>query len=329
MMMKYVLNTVVFFGGPGAFGQLKVFVYIGRLASVWRGAGILMIVLLLMTGSVRAQVEGRDFENLVKLAELYSQYVNGGEIFNKRIDSLRTPRLDRMIDVMISVSDASDKLLEPVVLNRPENAELKMWYAVREVHYNNQSENKQRRLSRDVVRETLGQDIDERWLVDNYYYRVTSGVAKLFNTADLSALDIHLDAYGLNDETEKAILYFNLVSSFTTRFIVLQRMKNPTALLKFAARLPSFNGKPYYEYAAFDFDDFDWIGYDKLESYKQRHIGSLYNAIFSHFSAVERDVAVMIYSKSILSKPAYFKYSTIEKDLNDFYKKMKKQLRDR
>lgn len=167
-------------------------------------------------------------------------------------------------------------------------------------------------------------------MLDNYYYRIMGGIARLFNTADLSQHDFDFDEYGLKDDTERAILFFSLTDALIIRFQVLKMVKNNDKLLEFASKLPSFNGRPYFEYADFNFEDFDWIGYDKTESYKQKCLGNLYSYLGSHFEALaeknEGEKARTLYVKSILSRPEFFKYAgKMEKDLKDIYKKLREQ----
>ncbi|WP_339663270.1 hypothetical protein [Croceibacter atlanticus] len=276
-----------------------------------------------------AQMDNQEFENLVELGEVYSKNVNAtGDDFKTSVNRLRNSNLNHIIDALIAVGKGDKKLLTKEFLTKPNNTELKYWYVLREIHYNNVSEDKQPRDNNLVAKEVLESEIDERWLLDNYYYRIRGGIAKLFNEADLSQYDFNLNDYELESETERAMLYFALTDAMTQRFKVLQMLKKSEKLLEFAVKLPNFNGKPYYEYTSFDFEDFDWIGYDKTESYKQRHIGNIYQSVNGYFSAVaeknDKENMRNIYFNSILSKPKYFEYSgEMEADLKEIYNKSK------
>jgi len=277
---------------------------------------------------VHAQMDTTKLNNLVQLSELYSSNPNAtGEEFQKKANTLRTPELNHIIDVLILSGKGDISLLSPVFLNRPDIQELKLWYAIREIHYNNQPETKTKRKAIDVAREVLNKDIDERWLLDNYYYHIRNGVAMLSNTADLSGVNIDLTSYNLKNETEQAILYLNLVDGMTQRFKVLQAFKNNTKILEFSRKLPKFNGKEYYCYLNFGYKDFDWIGYDKHEKYNTRHIGNLYATLLTHYGALaveeNPDVANKLYLQSILYKHEFFKYSEMKSFLNQMYKIVK------
>lgn len=291
----------------------------------------LVVVFFFFTLMVRAQDDNADFGNLVKLAELYSKNVNvRGKEFQMAIEKLRTPNLDHIIDALIAVGNADKRLLTPEFLSKPGALELKYWYVIRNIHYNSVSTNKQPRPNEEVARETLSMEVDERWLVDNYYYRIMAGVSMLFNEEDLSKYDLNIDSLGLGSEVNKAILFLALSDAMTTRFRVLQVMKKYDRMYEFIKRLPTFNGAPYYAYTDFGFDDFDWVGYDKRESYKAVQLGKLYGALAAHLeAATERGSPAetrAIYAQSIFSRPEYFQYAgPLEKDVKALYKRSERR----
>lgn len=281
-------------------------------------------LIFLSSNNIFGQLEPQDLSNLVKMGEAYASDQNArGEEFMQSIEALRTPALDHMADVFISIAKSDSTLLEPTVINRPSNEELKYWYVIREIHYQKGGD----KSNTQIAEEVLAQEIDERWLVDNYYYRVQSGFAFLFNGADLSNYNLSLDDYGLKNDTEKAIVFLNIMDALIVRFRVLNQMGNPDGLLAFASKLPKVNAKPYFKFVNFDFDDFDFIGHKKLESYKETKMSSYYAALISHFMATvdkkKQDAAQAIYFNSILSKKEYFKYSADKKTLKTYYKQSK------
>lgn len=280
---------------------------------------LLLTIALLSIG----QIKNSDFENLVKLGEIYSKNVNAtGKDFKMSVEKLRTPGLNQIIDALIAIGEGDVKLLTKEFLSKPSEQELKYWYVLREIHYNNQST--EPKINEQIAIETIENDIDIRWLLDNYYYRIRGGIGKIFNDKDLSIYNIDLDDYGLETDTEKAILFFAVSNALTQRFRVLQMMKNNNRLLEFASKLPTFNGKPYYEYTSFNFEDFEWIGYEKIELYKHRHLGTLFMTLDAHLGALsemnKQEEMRNLYFNSILFIPDYFKYSgSMENALNELY----------
>ncbi|WP_298520991.1 hypothetical protein [uncultured Kordia sp.] len=288
------------------------------------------IVFFTLSLTLVGQENNPDFKNLVQLGEIYSNNVNAtGEDFKKSVEALRTPGLNHIIDALIAVGAADEKLLTKEFLSKPSAQELKYWYVIREIHYNNQPETTEVKSSEQVAKETLAKEIDSRALVDNYYYRIQSGIAKIFNEKDLSTYNFNLDEYGLENDTEKAMLYFSISNALTQRFRVLNMVENYDKLLEFASKLPTFNEKPYYEYTAFDFEDFEWTGYDKKESYKKAHLKELYGALYGHFVAFAKkekgEELRNLYFNSIFSTPDYFKYAAeLEESLQQLYSQSKK-----
>lgn len=286
--------------------------------------------LLLISSKVTSQNKNEDITNLINLAEIYSKDNNGfGENYITSINKLRTNKLNHIIDALELISKGDERILSSEFLSKPDSTELKYWYVIREIHYNNQLKNKTL-SNEEVAIKVLNQNIDEKWLIDNYYYRLHGGFAKIFNEADLSKYNFRLDDYKLKDETEKAILFFNLSNSFIQRFKVLNKMKNPEKLLEFESRLPKFDDRPYFEYASFDFEDFEFIGYDKTESYKKRNLNNLYQSLMSHMVALgelnKYYDAINLYFKSILSKPVYFEFTeNLEPELNELYQQFDKK----
>src|SRR5690606_3920320 len=117
---------------------------------------ILTFTLLLFSILVYGQKENQDFDNLVKLGEVYSKNVNAtGEEFRNSIEKLRTANLDHIIDAMIAVGQEDKKLLTNEFLSRPNELELKYWYVIREIHYNNVSKEKEPRPNDIVAKEVL------------------------------------------------------------------------------------------------------------------------------------------------------------------------------
>ena len=276
------------------------------------------------------QANNPDFENLIALSEILSSNTNMvGKDFKKSVEKLRSPNLNHMIDALIAIGNADKSLLTAKFLAKPSELELKYWYVLREIHYNNVSKEATKRNSKEIAKEVLEQNIDSRWLLDNYYYRMHGGIATIYNDLDLSSYNFNLDDLGLKDETEKAIFFLSITNSLTQRFRVLMMMKNYDKLLEYAGKLPSFNGKPYYDYHTFAINDFDWIGYGKSESYLNSKLGNLYETLSGHFTALaskdKNQEMRTLYFDSILSKPQYFKHAGIlENDLQQIYNKSKK-----
>lgn len=296
---------------------------------------LLPLCLLLSFGLVtfcnaQTKLSVKDFDNLVALAQLYSKNnMAKGEAFKKTADSLRTPILDHVVETLITIGKGDTTLLQKRFLQRPNSDDLRYFYVIREIHYNNSSENKNPLPASEVARKVLSESINENWLLDNYYYRLCSGMGMMFNQADISMRNINIDELGLKNETERSIAFLNITEALIHgRFRVLSYMKNNKRIDEFSRKMPMINDKPYYYFTSLSLSDFDWIGYQKTESYNTRHIGNFLELLLVHLSAEisvgDNTTARDIYRNSILSKPDYFKYSSQKQTLQELYDKSQK-----
>lgn len=285
------------------------------------------LLLNLATLGVNAQIKltDKEFNSLVALAELYSHNsMCRGEDFAKTANSLRTPVLNHIVDVMITMGKADSALLGKQILARPEHNELVLWFAIREIHYNRIDTSKNLPSSAEVAKKVLSEDIDERWLVHNYYYFQHGGFAAYFNAGDMSRINIDMDSLGLRDQTEKGIFFLNMIDGLIKgRFLVLAHLNKYDLLMNFSRKMPKFNGKSYFYYTDLDFPDFNWSGFKSNDTYKQSHIGDLIGTLLAHFTAMantnEKGDARELYFNSILHQPEFFKYSAQSDKLQQIY----------
>ncbi|MBT1688576.1 hypothetical protein [Dawidia soli] len=233
-------------------------------------------------------------------------------------------RFQHFVDHLIVVQEGTEGILNTEHLTVPSDEELEYWYVVREFHYNKIAPDSSRKTNEQIIDWLSQEKIDRRWLVDNYYYRAASGLGMLYNTIDLSNRNFDLETLGLRDETEKAMFVMFVVNACLQRLAVMRMTGkgDPASALQ---RLPKFNGQDYYFFRKFNYPDFDWIGYQKVESYNMRHIGGFYNTLLNHLELLmklgEKNQAFALYENSILSKPEFFHYYSNESSLRDLYAK--------
>lgn len=292
---------------------------------------IAFFILIYSVTIAQAQIKlsDKDFNNLITLSELYSHdnMCKGAE-FAKSAESLRTPMLSHIIDVMIATGRQDSTILDKRFLYKPGHDELMLWFTIREIHYNRISTTKKPLSDAEVAKKVLAENIDERWLVHNYYYFEHSGISMLFNEANLSRTNINMDSLGLKDETEKGIFFLNMMNNLLRgRLMVLQYMKNNARIIEFVKKMPTFNGKQYFYYTSLNFPDFDWSGYTSKDTYKQMHINDLINTLLIQFTAMvntsDKSGARELYLNSILHKPEFFQYSKQTSDLQQLYDRSK------
>lgn len=290
-----------------------------------------LILLFSISSFTYAQIQlnNTDLINLIELGEYYSEHsMLSDDSAIEDLEEWRTEKLDNIINNLQALSNPSVALLGDKYMTRPSDDDLVLWYVIREIHKNRIDKKNTPLMSQAVAEEVLNKKIDERLLVDNYYSYLYGGVAMVFNTTNLSGINIELDEYGLKSDTEKAIVYLNLMNALATRFIIVKSFRKYDKLREMASRMPMFNGEKYFYFTDFEYPDFEWEELNKKEMFNEKYVGLLYDIIMAHFSVeidIENGDSIRdIYLNSILSKPEYFKYSDQKSSLRKIYKKFKK-----
>ncbi len=261
------------------------------------------------------------------LKEICSKYsLTNQEKDLKELKKKSPPKFHNFIDQLIASKDDSDEILKTKYLRRPTDDELTFWYAVREFHYNSSEPDSLKKTKDQILDWLATEKIDDRWLLDNYFYRIGNRIGTLYNKEDLSKMNLELENLGLRNDTEKAMFVMFIINICGQRLSVMSftGKGDPESAIK---RLPKINGKDYYYYTNFNYPDFEWIGYKKIESYNERHLGTFYGVLLNHLEFLvkngQKDKAIELQKNSILSNPILFKYSGNQKLLNDIYEKWK------
>ncbi|QQR87975.1 MAG: hypothetical protein IPJ76_07105 [Flavobacteriales bacterium] len=289
-------------------------------------ATALFLMAILLRGFVVGQVTLTTEEHHLLKAICEQYNVPKKESTLKAMQKTASGRFQGFIGQMMMVKGLKGDVLDTTYLRRPTHEELVFWYAVREFHYNNAEPDSLQVPKEQIMGWVLKDTVDKRWLLDNYYYRISAPLSMLFNEADLSKYDFQVDKLGFQDETEKAIFFLFLMHSCGDRLSVMAftRKGDPKSVIK---RLPKVNGQPYFHYADFDYPDFQWVGHKKLESYNDRHLGSYYGMLLNHLNILlengAKEEAERLVKNSILSQPELFQYSGSSATLQKVYETWK------
>lgn len=283
------------------------------------------LLLLVVSSHAFAQLKlnDKEFKNLVGLSQAYAADNNAnGEGFDTSVKKFSNAKLKPLVDVMVLLDGGDKSLLTPKYLSKPSAEALQLWYVVDAVQ-SSRNDSLNTKTDEQIAKAALAEKVDERLLVHNYYRKLNGGIAFLSNEADMSATNIDINKLGLKNDTEKGIFFLNMADALITRFRVLNQMKNPDKLMEFAAKLPKFNGEPYYKFTAFGYDDFEYTNDNGTSTYNTVFAGSYYDALISHFMAAadkeDIDLAKDIYFGSILTKPEFFKFSSAADMLQTVY----------
>lgn len=274
-----------------------------------------------------------EIKQLVKIGELYSFGGREGRslkekksIYVSKLNDYHEKKFKRIIDLIKYGIEGEKSIPVDSFFLRPSDCELKYWYVIREIHYNNQE--KEPLDNSEVALKTLKADIFEPWLLDNYYYRLRTEI-DISNNKKFQYLNFDLDKLKLKNVAEKAIFFFNITDNLMTGFSVVSMTGKTKEIMERVKYFPKFDSKYFYEYSDFDYVDFDWIGYKKIESYNETHFDKYYGGLLAYYSILKKEFgdehADKVYYSSILSKPAYFKYVSFKDELYALYKNKTKK----
>ncbi len=284
----------------------------------------LLFLVLALNAESQNQLSEISLYNLAALGTMAAVNPTDNEDYFRKLDSLRTPELNPIVDGLIAMGHADTSVIQVRFLARPADQELVWWYIIYQLRGDDAPATKEAQLK--LIKEELVADHDTNLLLHNYYYLLHGSISMLFNEADLSDYNYDMEKLGFKNDTEKAIFFFGFTKSFTERFLVLGMMKNLSKLNEFAKRMPLINDHQYYYYTNFDYPDFEWDDDGKKSTFNTVYIGKYYSVLITHMNALAEDdkkeAARILYYKSILNMPAYYKYSNAEKDLKAMYKEM-------
>lgn len=285
----------------------------------------------MMISHAQSSLNEKDLKNLIALSNIQRSYYTGDcnyEKYISKIDSLRTPTLNHISDVLKAKCQKDISLLDAQFLSRPNDDELLLWHAMRKIQSNKSSLQTRSTTDSILAVEALSEKIDNRLLLYRYYYSVYGDFAVIFEGVDLSTYNFILDNLGLLNKTEKAIVFLILFNAIAHGELELNRLnENKNAFLESCEKLPKFNSKPYYHYKYFNYDDFQGVNWWKSNSFNETQISFLYNILIFHYVATFELKNIVeaeeIYFNSILHEPRFFKYTSSKNELQTLYKKSK------
>lgn len=281
---------------------------------------LVFLFILFPANLLCAELNEKETSVLASIAEVtYKGLAAGDSSVKIELNKLRIEKFNGLLNLLLHVDGADSVLFTTQILSKPNPDELRYYYAIREVCAAKRNGDSSAKYP-EIIREVMKRRIDDGNLLDNYYYTLKPGIAAYFNKTNLKYVNIDLNSLGLKNETEKAICFLNITYSLLgPRFIMLETKRNYTAILELISKAPKFNGKEYYCYSNFDYEDFVYLGFKEFENYNERYIGKLYHVLLSHLKALtesgQKQEAQKLYKESILSKSRYFKYSKYEKEL--------------
>lgn len=165
-------------------------------------------------------------------------------------------------------------------------------------------------------------------MVDNYYGMLFLSVGCKNQISSYENLSFDLNAYGLEDEAEKAIFFLRCMEQCGNAlysYIYETVPSNTKIAYRYIKKFPRLNGQPYYKYVNFDFYDFAIVmPKDGPRSYKIYYMSQYYDTLMNHLICLNKqggtdDEKKDLLENSILTNRKYYKYSNKQAILNNMF----------
>ncbi|MCL9805564.1 hypothetical protein NAT51_08520 [Flavobacterium amniphilum] len=294
---------------------------------------VLTLLGVLLTGISFAQSNYND--QLVKLGKSYKNFMFQNEPTKDIIKDLKTNVPDNLITAnsfIIETITSKNKLTTQPFIARPDDTTLKQIYIIRQIDLNLREENQ---MDNTVLIDSLTKkDIPVNELVDNYYGILFTAIGNKNQPFNFSKADFKINEYGLKNDTEKGIFFLNCMDLCGTNiwgFMNVVKPANTNLALSYIKKYPKFNGLPYYQYADFQFPDFEMIiEKDKgMQSYKSYYLNKYYETLLYHLiclnkeGGTEKEINNLLLG-SILKESNLYKYTEHKEVLESIFKVQKK-----
>lgn len=184
-------------------------------------------------------------------------------------------------------------ILSKQFLSRPDNQTLQQLYIIHAISLNMGKENQlENKLLIDSLQKT---EIPTYELVDNYYSMLFTAVGNKLQPFNLSKVNLELNEYKLQDDSEKGILFLHCMRLCNRVIWGYMNIVNPPNTKEAWAKIkkyPKVNGKPYFQYTNLHFPDFDIvISEDEgKQSYKSYYLDSYFETLIFHLVCLIKEV---------------------------------------
>lgn len=274
-------------------------------------------------------------DGLVELGKAYRQFMfrnNPPTEFLKGLEKYDATEIAFPAKFIREAIKPNNLILTDEYLKRPTNKDLKYLYIVVRINYNLRKENPQDNF--ELINELLEKDILEQDLVDNYYSMLISCYGNKVQPFDMSKVNFDLNSYGLKNDTEKSILFLEVMRLCGMQiwgYINIAKPPRYSVALESINKYPKFNSLPYYQFLDLNFPDFqiNIESQEKVQSYKEYYIDKYFETLLNNLTVLNEtnqgeDKVYDLVLGSLLKEEIYYKYSKNEKQLKKLFKKYKK-----
>ena len=249
----------------------------------------------------------------------------------KEIRSIVDADMAPVADFVAQTITPKNSILHAKYLKRPDDATLKSLYIIRKVSQNlgekEPVDNKQ------LIDSLTNANVPIYELVDNYYEMIFTSDGNKNQPFNLSKMDFKMSDYGLKDDTEKGIFFLkcmNYCGKTIWGYMNIAKPMNTQKAYEFIKKFPKFNGRPYFFYRDFYFDDFEMVVIKSkgVQSYKSYYLDKYYETLLYHLVCLnkeggsQKDIDDLLLG-SILKERSLYSYTQYKETLEEIFKEVK------
>lgn len=258
-------------------------------------------------------------QDLISLAEVYHEYhaSNPSDEVFIAFDAVTSDDLRVSKEFIKELIRPENEIATEKYLTKPDSITLRSLYVVRAVNYN--MFEKFPKNNNLLVDSLLNETTNYHEQISCYYGMLFNAISNKNRPLKMSKYNFNLNGYELENDVEKAIFFLESMEVFGTLIWGYMNIPDPpnyAKALTIIRNYPKYNGKPYYEYLALDFDDF-LLRIDKnrpIESFKNYYLNKYMSCVLSHSlcliqSQKTRQEALDVLFKSILADKSFWEFS--------------------
>jgi len=293
---------------------------------------LITCMLCCLSLSFYAQVQQQS--QILSLAKDYHNYMFRNQPTKdvlKEIRSIVDADMAPVADFVAQTITPKNSILHAKYLKRPDDATLKSLYIIRKVSQNlgekEPVDNKQ------LIDSLTNANVPIYELVDNYYEMIFTSDGNKNQPFNLSKMDFKMSDYGLKDDTEKGIFFLkcmNYCGKTIWGYMNIAKPMNTQKAYEFIKKFPKFNGRPYFFYRDFYFDDFEMVVIKSkgVQSYKSYYLDKYYETLLYHLVCLnkeggsQKDIDDLLLG-SILKERSLYSYTQYKETLEEIFKEVK------
>jgi hypothetical protein len=277
---------------------------------------------------------GQISDGLIELGKAYRQFMfrnNPPSEFLKGLEKYDSTELAYPAKFIREAIMENSSILSDTYLKRPIDKDLKYLYIIVHINYNLRKDNP--RDNKELINELESKNILTQDLVDNYYSMLITCYGNKVKPFDMSKENFDLNSYGLKDDTEKAIMFLEVMRLCGLQiwgYINVVKPPKYELALEYINKYPKFNSLPYYQFLDLNFPDFqiNIESQEKVQSYKLYYIDNYYETLLNHLTCLnethqDKEGIYDLVLGSLLKEENFYKYSKNEKRLKKLFTEYK------